>query len=95
MDSLRSRQDHVPGMGPTGWGWVTPTLVVTPAVGATAQPNALRLNLNSHAVSRPIEKECPWDSTVHFRFGRFGDELLFGTQHVLNVHFGLKTKMDL
>ena len=25
---------------------------------------------------------------VHFRFGRFGDELLFGTQHVLNVHFG-------
>ena len=36
-----------PGWGPTGWGWVTPTVVVTPAVEATAQPNALRLNLNS------------------------------------------------
>ena len=53
-----------PGWGPTGWGWVTPALVVTPAVEATAQPNALRLNLNSDAVSRPIEKECPWDSTM-------------------------------
>ena len=29
---------------------------------------------------------------VHFRFGRFGDELLFGTQHVLNVHFGSRPK---
>ena len=32
------------------------------------------------------------NSWVHFRFGRFGDELLFGTQHVLNVHFGSRPK---
>ena len=32
--------------------------------GATAQPNALRLNLNSDAVSRPSEKECTCYSTM-------------------------------
>ena len=30
---------------------------------------------------------------VHFRFGRFGDELLFGAQtYVLYVHFGSRPK---
>ena len=30
---------------------------------------------------------------VHFRFGRFGDELLFGAQaFVLYVHFGSRPK---
>ena len=32
---------------------------------------------------------------VHFRFGRFGDELLFGTPTCTECAFWLKTKMDL
>ena len=81
-------------MGPHRVGMVS-----TPAVEATAHPNALRLNLNSWTLTQwagPLKRNARviqpcfdvikhW---VHFRFGRFGDELLFGTQHVLNVHFG-------
>ena len=43
-----------------GWG---PGIGDTSS-GATAQPNALRLNLNSDAVSRPSEKECTCYSTM-------------------------------
>ena len=59
------------------------------------------LQLNRHSRRRDQPKEWWIDRFitsyimiywVHFRFGRFGDELLFGTQHVLNVHFGSRPK---
>ena len=56
-----------PGWGPTGWGWVTPTVVVTPAVEATAQPNALRLNLNSWTLTQwagPLKRMPAWFNHV-------------------------------
>ena len=102
-DSLRSRQDHVPGMGPhrVGMGDTNSGGDTSSGGHCTTQRTSVKLELlNSDAVSRPIEKNARviqlcfdvikhW---VHFRFGRFGDELLFGTQHVLNVHFGSRPK---
>ena len=88
--------DHVPGIGPHRVG------MVTPSVGSPHNPTQFGSDSTLDAVSRHCEKElrCPIQSCldaikhcVHFRFGRFGDELLFGAQtYVLYVHFGSRPK---
>ena len=100
VDSLRSGMDHVPGIGPHRAG------MVTPGVGSphSTQPNAVRFDSTSDTMSRHCQKKlrCPVQPCldaikhcVHFRFGRFGDELLFGAQTCIVCTFWLKTKMDL
>ena len=57
-----SSQDHVPWTGPhrMGIGATSSGATGDTSGGATAQPKALRLNLNLDAVSRPLEKNaCP------------------------------------
>ena len=75
--------DHVPGTGPHRVG------MVTPSVESLHNPTQLGFDSTLDAVSRHCEKKlrCQIQSCldvikhcVHFRFGRFGDELLFGTQ---------------
>ena len=45
------------------------------------------IRIHAHAYTYAHIRTCIYIYIywVHFRFGRFGDELLFGTQHVLNV----------
>ena len=88
--------DHVPGTGPHRVG------MVTPSVESLHNPTQFGFDSTLDAVSRHCEKKlrCPIQSCldaikhcVHFRFGRFGDELLFGAQaFVLYVHFGSRPK---
>ena len=96
--SLRSGMDHVPGTGPHRVG------MVTPSVESLHNPTQFGFDSTLDAVSRHCQKKlrCPIQSCldaikhcVHFRFGRFGDELLFGAQTCTVSTFWLKTKMDL
>ena len=60
-DSLRSRQDHVPGMGPhrVGMGDTNSGGDTSSGGHCTTQRTSVKLELlNSDAVSRPIEKNA-------------------------------------